>query len=166
VVVVPRLARSQTMFERFNEDARRAVFFARLKTLDRDGDMITSEDLLSGIVMAVPDVVVRFASQRTDALTPREVVEDFMRRLEDQPTWITRASKEIPFSVALRLVLERAIQEANDLGHKTVRPEHLLLGLLRDENTEAWRTLQEAGVRLREVRRILGEDPTDGSRAE
>lgn len=154
------------MFERFNEDARRAVFFARVSTSERDSDTITSEDLLSGIVIAVAGVLVRFASQPTDALTRAKAVEDFMLRLEDQPNWITRASKEIPFSVAVKLVLERAVQEADDLAHTTIRPEHLLLGLLRDENTEAWRTLQEAGVRLREVRRIMGEEPSDGSRAE
>jgi hypothetical protein len=34
------------MFERFTEDARRTLFFARAKTAQRGGDSITPEDLL------------------------------------------------------------------------------------------------------------------------
>ena len=33
------------MFERFTEEARTALFFARARTADRDGDAITSEDI-------------------------------------------------------------------------------------------------------------------------
>jgi hypothetical protein len=42
-----------------------------------------------------------------------------------------------------------------------VRPEHLLIGLLREEGTEVWRTLNEAGVTLREVRRVLSYEDVD-----
>lgn len=146
------------MFERFTEEARR-VLFARARTSERNGETITSEDLLGGIVVAAPNLVLRFASEHLDALTPRETAEDFMRRLfSDEATWVAKARKEIPFSAAVKLAVERAVQEADDLGDNSVRPEHLLLGLLRDEETLAWRTLHEAGVRLREVRRVLGED--------
>jgi hypothetical protein len=35
------------MFERFTETARHCVFFARLKTVERDGEEISAEDLLA-----------------------------------------------------------------------------------------------------------------------
>ena len=144
------------MFERFTEEAARALFFARAKTADRDGDAITSEDLLDGILMVAPEVVARFAPASASALTPPETIEEFMQR-PDEAAWRMRAGKEIRFSEGARLALERATQEADDLRHHDVRPEHLLLGILRDERTEAWRTLNESGVTLREMRRILGE---------
>jgi ATP-dependent Clp protease ATP-binding subunit ClpC len=147
------------MFERFTDEARRVLFFARARTSERNGETITPEDLLGGIVVAVPNLVPRFTSEQVDALTCRETAENFMQRLfSDEATWVARAQKEIPFSATVKLAVERAVQEADDLGDNSVRPGHLLLGLLRDEETLAWRTLHEAGVRLREVRRILGEE--------
>jgi ATP-dependent Clp protease ATP-binding subunit ClpC len=147
------------MFERFDEDARRSLFFARGVAAERDGDEITSEDLLGGIVMGAPHAVARFASQQTDNLVRRETGEQFLRRVfGDERAQTGAASKAIPFSAAVKLAIERGVQEADDLRHTTVLPEHLLLGLLRDEKTQAWRTLHEAGVSLREVRRIMGLD--------
>jgi hypothetical protein len=56
----------------------------------------------------------------------------------------------------LRAVLERAVEEAGALG--AIRPEHLVLGFLREESTKAWATLHSAGVRLRDVRRVLNDE--------
>jgi ATP-dependent Clp protease ATP-binding subunit ClpC len=146
------------MFERFTEDARRTLFFARAKTAQRYGDSITPEDLLGGILWATPKVIARLGPQATETLTPAETAGDFMSRIDHDQTLSAHTAKEIPFSVATRLALQRGGEEADDLGHNAIRPEHLLLGLLRDESTEAWRTLQQAGVTLRELRRMLAEE--------
>ena len=143
------------MFERFTDEARRALFYARARTAERDGDAITNEDLLDGLLLAAPDAITRFAA--ADALLPRETAEEFIERAERGDTWGRHARKEIPFSPSAKLVLDRALQEANDLGHADLRPEHLLVGLLPDEGSEAWRMLHEAGVRLTAVRRALAE---------
>jgi ATP-dependent Clp protease ATP-binding subunit ClpA len=149
------------MFERFTEPARRALFFARAKTSERDGDEISTEDLLGGLLLAVPDAVVRFAS--SDSLRPAETGEEFFDRVEHRsPEWMAKTRREIRFSAAAQTALLKTVEEADALGHTFIRLEHLLLGLLRDEGTEAWRTLHEAGVRLREVRRILGEEGDSG----
>lgn len=141
------------MFERFTEEATRALFFGRVQTADRDGDEITSEDLLGGILMGAPGAVAQLAPTLLPAAPP-EATEEFMQRGE---RWRMLTARQVPFSPDARLALERATQEADDLRHHDVRPEHLLLGILRDERTEAWRTLNESGVTLREMRRILGE---------
>jgi ATP-dependent Clp protease ATP-binding subunit ClpA len=149
------------MFERFTEEARRSLFFARAKTLERDGDAISTEDLLGGLLLATPDAIVRFAS--SDHLRPDETGEEFFERVgHRRPEWTAKASREIRFSAAASMALEKAVQEADALGHTFIRPEHLLLGLLRDEGTEAWRTLHGAGVSLRDVRRTLGEEGDRG----
>jgi ATP-dependent Clp protease ATP-binding subunit ClpC len=149
------------MFERFTEDARRALFFARNCAVERDGDTITPEDVLGGIMTAAPDVAARFASVSTEALTPRETGDSVLLRLREQARSITATSKEMPFSVSTRNVLERTEAEANGLGHRAIGPEHLLLGILRDEETEAWRVLHSAGMTLENVRRILREEPPE-----
>jgi ATP-dependent Clp protease ATP-binding subunit ClpC len=149
------------MFDRFTDHARRSLFFARAKTSERDGDEISTEDLLGGLLLAAPDSVVRFAS--ANQLAPSETGEEFFGRVMHRSReWGGKTSLEIPFSASVQRILQTAMEEADDLRHKAIRPEHLLLGLLRDENTDAWRTLHEAGVTLRDVRRILREEGDTG----
>jgi len=150
------------MFERFTEKARRALFYARARTVERDGDAISCEDLLDGLLLSAPNAVMRFASSTAEAPLSVETEEEFMRRCEGDDALRRRGAKEIPFSDAAKLALNRAIQEANDLGHKDVRPEHLLLGVLRDDKSEAWRRLHAAGVRLGTVRQLLADASRSG----
>jgi hypothetical protein len=94
---------------------------------------------------------------------PGETGEEFFDRIEaEDPEWGLKTSREIRFSAAATMALDKTVEEADALGHKFIRPEHLLLGFLRDEGTEAWRTLHAAGVSLREVRRILGDEGDTG----
>jgi hypothetical protein len=54
-----------------------------------------------------------------------------------------------------RKVVELARDEARQLGNPEVGPEHLLLGLLRDDHGTALRALRSAGVHLDEARRAV-----------
>ena len=147
------------MFER-SEAARRSLFFGRANSADRNA--LTPEDLLAGMLVAAPESVRRFASDPSTPLLASGTPDEFLARM-DHPEWRMRASREIRFAPATRGILERAIQEADALGHQDVTPEHLLLGLLRDEQTDAWRTLRGVEVTLREVRRALASAGTRGS---
>ncbi len=68
---------------------------------------------------------------------------------------------EIPFTPRAKKVLELAVEEAQNLGHTYVGTEHLLLGLLREEEGIAARVLENLGVKLSDVREevinLLGE---------
>jgi ATP-dependent Clp protease ATP-binding subunit ClpA len=153
------------MFERFTEDARKALLQARASASSRDGTSIEPEDLLHGILVAAPSAVARLADGDASAgasttgttadgdiaavpeATAREVQEAIGRH----------DSLGIPFSRTTSDALTWAAHEANVLGHRAIRAEHLVLGLLRGEGTKAWQTLDDAGVRLQEGRRILAE---------
>ncbi|MBP9127947.1 MAG: ATP-dependent Clp protease ATP-binding subunit, partial [Elusimicrobia bacterium] len=68
---------------------------------------------------------------------------------------------EIPFTPRAKKVLELAVEEAQNMGHNYVGTEHLLLGLIREEEGVAARVLENLGVRLDVVREevisLLGE---------
>jgi ATP-dependent Clp protease ATP-binding subunit ClpC len=142
------------MFDRFTDDARKALFFARFAAWARQSEQMEVEDLVAGIMRAAPSAVVRFASDDS-ALPPGR----FTRRMGQRATVGPALSVAMPFSAQFKLTLERSVAEADALGHHAIRPEHLVLGLLRDEDTNAWATLHRAGVGLREVRRVLKEEP-------
>jgi ATP-dependent Clp protease ATP-binding subunit ClpC len=141
------------MFDRFTDDARKALFFARFAAWARQSEQMEVEDLVAGIMRAAPSAVVRFASDDS-ALPPGR----FTRRMGQRATVGPALSVAMPFSAQFKLTLERSVAEADALGHHAIRPEHLVLGLLRDEDTNAWATLHRAGVSLREVRRVLKEE--------
>jgi hypothetical protein len=72
----------------------------------------------------------------------------------------------------IRRIVELAGQEAAALGHRYVGPEHLLLGILRDESALSSSVLRAHGVRLETARAALrsltgqgvvpGPRPSDG----
>ena len=134
------------MFERYTEAARRALFFARFKTTERDGDSISSEDLLAGIFLGAPEVVHKLTPSRPEALLPAETGQQFWERMTQNEEMEARSRKELPFSRAATQAIEMAVQEADALGHRRVHPEHLILALLRATDTDTYQRLLEAGV--------------------
>lgn len=60
-----------------------------------------------------------------------------------------------PVTEALRLVFERAEEEAGTRGSAVLYPEHLLLALTRDAGQPAGQLLAEAGVSVESVERAL-----------
>ena len=69
--------------------------------------------------------------------------------------------QDFPYTSQAKKVLELAMSEARELNHLYVGTEHLLLGLLREEEGVAAQVLTEAGVTLERARaetlRILGD---------
>jgi len=65
------------------------------------------------------------------------------------------ASVDLPLSQEARRILHAATEESERLGHRHIGTEHLLLGLLREENSLAAELLYERGLRLYQVREDL-----------
>jgi ATP-dependent Clp protease ATP-binding subunit ClpC len=130
------------MLERFTVLARQSLFFARRKADERNGDEIATQDLLGGLMMAAPNGVLRFASQDAEILRPAVTREQMLRRMRDEHGagggMNARMEREIPFSASVKVALVWAVREADDLRHRFIRPEHLLLSLLREEDTDEW----------------------------
>ena len=154
------------MFERFTEEARNTLFIARASASSRYAPRIEPEDMLHGILIAAPSAVARFAGHavKADALTSDPMAIGQMTGTvaatahEAQDAIRRHDSFGIPFSGMTRDTLTYAAQEADALGHRAIGVEHLVLGLLRAEGSQAWRTLHDAGVVLPEMRRALSEE--------
>ena len=83
------------MFERFTVLARQAVVCARYKAGERNGDNISTQDLLGGLMMAAPNGVLRFASQDFEILRPAVTREQMWKRMRDELAG-SGMSREIP----------------------------------------------------------------------
>ena len=69
---------------------------------------------------------------------------------------------QLPFTPRAKKVLELSVEEATNLGHNYIGTEHLLLGLIRENDGVAAQVLTTLGLKLEEVREevleLLGAD--------
>jgi ATP-dependent Clp protease ATP-binding subunit ClpC len=136
------------MFEKYTEKAKKVLFLARYEASQVGGRVIGSDHLLLGLIKEGDDLV-RDLFQRSG------VNVDLLRaELEARgPSGEKLAAPiEIPFSEETKKILACAEEEAERLLHPYVSDEHILLGLLRVEDSAAGRLLAEKGMRLYALR--------------
>ena len=136
------------MFERYTERARRGLFFARYEASQLGSITIETEHLLLGLIREGKGLTSRiFARAHFSLESIRKEVEG--RRVFHEKV---STSVEIPFSIETKRVLQFAADEANKLTHNYIGTEHLLLGILCEEQSVAASILMEKGMRLQTVR--------------
>jgi ATP-dependent Clp protease ATP-binding subunit ClpC len=136
------------VFERFTEGARAAVASAQSEARRLGHRQVGSEHLLLGLLSLDGSV----ASQ---ALTSVGVARDPARAAvaHDGGSGVLDPS-QIAFTSDAKRVLERSLREAVRLGHNYVGSEHLLLGVLREEDAAGFRVLQEMEVDTEALREL------------
>lgn len=139
------------MFERFTESARHALFFARYECSQLGSPTIELEHLLLGIVR-VSHSVTGSVLARLDC-SPETLRRDIEQRSKTQNT--LPESAEVPFAVSTKLALNEAAAEADELGTDYIGPEHLLLGVLRQDGSAAASLLASHGLRLDDAREVV-----------
>jgi ATP-dependent Clp protease ATP-binding subunit ClpC len=142
------------MFERYNEKARRVVFFARYEASQFGSPYIETEHLLLGLLREDKALTNRF-------LRAHAAVESIRKQIEAHTTIREKVSTsvDLPLSNESKRVLAYAAEEAERLSNKHIGPEHLLLGLLREEKCFAAEMLTERGLKLAAVRDDLAGNP-------
>ncbi|MCZ6650610.1 MAG: ATP-dependent Clp protease ATP-binding subunit [Acidobacteria bacterium] len=139
------------MLEKFTEKAKRILFLARYEASQTGSKVIGTEHMLLGIIKENEDI--------TAELLARSNINVDLLRAELEARGPSRertaTSVEIPFSDEVKRVLGFAEEEAERLLHPSIGTEHLLLGLLREENSTAGRVLTEKGMSLYMVREDL-----------
>ena len=135
------------MFEKYNEKARRALFFARYEASKLGSRVIEAEHVLLGILREGEETVMKLFSRFE--LKPDEV----RREIEGERVFVERVSStaDLPLSEETKKVLAYAAHEAEGMGHGAVGSEHLLIGILRVE-CPAMRVLTQGGLDLYAVR--------------
>ncbi len=136
------------MIEQFTEKAKRVLFLARYEATQRGAPVIGTEHVLIGLLRE-DDALARELFHRSN------ISVDLLRsELENRQGALLQGSRgvDIPFSEEAKRVLECAQEEARGIMSPTVDVEHLLLGLIRVDDSPAGRILAERGMRLYTVR--------------
>ncbi len=144
------------MFERFTDRARKVMALANQEAQRFNHDYIGTEHILLGLVKEGSGVGASVLKNLgVDLRGVRREVEQLTKR---GPELVTMGN--IPQTPRAKHVIEYALEESRDLNHNYVGTEHLLLGLLREQDGVAAQVLANLGVRLevarREVLQLLG----------
>ena len=133
------------MFEQYSEKARRAIFFARYECSNYGSPQIESEHLLLGLLRETVLLQRLLKTGRESIEVLRKEIENHIIR---RAPIVTNAN--LPITADCKRILGFAAEEAS-LIHQ-VQPEHLLIGLLREETCLGARILQAHEVTLERVR--------------
>ena len=137
------------MFERYTEKARRVIFFARYEALQYGSQLIAPEHILLGLMREDKTITARFFPYRKSV-----TVEAVRREVEERIVLRERIpqSVELHLSPESKKILIYANEESRALRNRHIGPEHLLLGLIREEKSAAAEILYQFGLRLKDVR--------------
>jgi ATP-dependent Clp protease ATP-binding subunit ClpC len=149
------------MFERYSEAARRVVFSAKRIAHQIGSPKIETEHLLLGLLRTDKSLAHRFLGSPWAAEDVWQEIEQSQAIREKIP-----GPKELPLSNECKRVLAFAAEEADLRSNKQICTEHLLLGLLREDESFAARILCERGVDLIPMRHDLVRIPHDDSATE
>jgi ATP-dependent Clp protease ATP-binding subunit ClpC len=137
------------MFERYTERSRRVIFFARYEALQYGSPVIAPEHILLGLVREDKTITSRFFPFRhnfnTDTI--RKEIEDRIVVRDRIPQ-----STELHLSPETKKTLFYANEESRGLKSRSIGPEHILLGLIREESSTAAEILFKFGLRAQDIR--------------
>lgn len=144
--------------QRAKELLGRTIEKARL----RGSSFVDTEDLLLEITTDdVVDRIFRELGVKVQLLVA--YLEENMPKVRNQQ------SDQMDLSPRMKQALQLAFQESMEIGHSYVGPEHLLLGILRENDGFGARTLQKYGVSMvtarQAVLKIVGKGDEEGNKA-
>jgi ATP-dependent Clp protease ATP-binding subunit ClpA len=130
------------MFDEYTPEARRSVFFARATARQLGSDTVEGVHLLLGIAREDIALLNRFLSPSVSESTLRDEITNGV----STSSAALQQIGDIPFSSESERVFSLAAEEATRMSQQRVGIEHLLLGLLREENSVAARMLRGRGA--------------------
>src|SRR5580658_7915294 len=137
------------MWQRFTERARKVVFYAQEEAQRFGEGYVSTEHLLLGLVRESDSVAARVLEKLGVSLNRiRSEVEKQLPRGDARP------SQDMTLTPRAKRVIDLAYDEARTLENNYIGTEHLLLGLIREGDGLAGRTLAKLSVEIGAARKL------------
>ncbi|MSR78924.1 MAG: hypothetical protein EXS59_02140 [Candidatus Taylorbacteria bacterium] len=136
------------MYERFTDRARKVMQLANAEAHRLNHHYVGTEHVLIGLIKAgsSPGIDV-FYNLNID---PDKILSDLGKIIASGTDPVT--DEKLPHTPRLKRVIEFAIEESRGFNHSHVGTEHLLLGILREQEGVAAQVLMNLGVTLEGAR--------------
>ena len=136
------------MYERFTDRARKVMQLANQEAQRFNHEYIGTEHMLLGLVKEGTGVAANVLKNLDVDL--RKIRLEVEKLVQSGPEMITMG--KLPQTPRAKKVIEFSMEEARNLNHSFVGTEHILLGLLREQEGVAAQVLMNLGLKLDEVR--------------
>ena len=136
------------MFDRFTDRAKKVMSFARQEAMKFNHEYIGTEHILLGLVQEGSGVAANVLKNMSIDL--EKIRHEVEKIVKTGPSMVTMG--QLPFTPRAKKVLELSMEEASQLSHNYIGTEHLLLGLIRENEGIAAQVMMNLGVKLDEVR--------------
>src|SRR5882724_6198253 len=136
------------MYERFTDRARKVMQLANQEAQRFNHEYIGTEHILLGLVKEGTGVAANVLKNLDIDL--RKIRLEVEKIVQAGPDMVTMG--KLPQTPRAKKVIEYSIEEARTLNHNYVGTEHLLLGLLREQEGVAAQVLMNLGLKLDDVR--------------
>jgi len=146
------------MYERFTDRARKVMQLANQEAQRFNHEYIGTEHILLGLVKEGSGVAANVLKNLDIDL--RKIRSEVEKIVQAGPDMVTMG--KLPQTPRAKKVIEYSMEEARQLNHNYVGTEHILLGLLREQEGVAAQVLMNLGLKLEDVREevlnLLGHD--------
>jgi ATP-dependent Clp protease ATP-binding subunit ClpC len=146
------------MFDKFTDRARKVIALARQEAERLNNDYIGTEHVLMGLIKEGSGVAANILENMN--IDPEKVLAEIEKVVQPGSNMVTMG--QLPFTPRTKKMLEYSLEEMRNLGHNYIGTEHLLLGLIRENDSEAAQVMIAMGIELEKVRKevlkILGAD--------
>ncbi len=136
------------MYERFTDRARKVMQLANQEAQRFNHEYIGTEHILLGLIKEGSGVAANVLKNLDVDL--RKIRLEVEKLVQSGPDMVTMG--KLPQTPRAKKVIEYSMEEARNLGHNYVGTEHILLGLLREQEGVAAQVLMNLGLKLEEVR--------------
>jgi ATP-dependent Clp protease ATP-binding subunit ClpC len=136
------------MFERFTDRARKVMQLANQEAQRFNHEYIGTEHILLGLVKEGSGVAANVL--RNLDIDLRKIRLEVEKLVQSGPEMVTIG--KLPHTPRAKKVIEYSMEEARNLNHNYVGTEHILLGLLREQDGVAAQVLMNLGMKLEDVR--------------
>jgi ATP-dependent Clp protease ATP-binding subunit ClpC len=136
------------MYERFTDRARKVMQLANQEAQRFNHEYIGTEHVLLGLIKEGSGVAANVLKNLDVDL--RKIRLEVEKLVQSGPDMVTMG--KLPQTPRAKKVIEYSMEEARHLNHNYVGTEHILLGLLREQEGVAAQVLMNLGLKLEEVR--------------
>jgi ATP-dependent Clp protease ATP-binding subunit ClpC len=136
------------MYERFTDRARKVMQLANQEAQRFNHEYIGTEHILLGLVKEGSGVAANVLKNLEVDL--RKIRLEVEKLVQSGPEMVTVG--KLPQTPRAKKVIEYSMEEARNLNHSYVGTEHILLGLLREQEGVAAQVLMNLGLKLEDVR--------------
>ena len=136
------------MYERFTDRARKVMQLANQEAQRFNHEYIGTEHVLLGLIKEGSGVAANVLKNLDVDL--KKIRLEVEKLVQSGPDMVTMG--KLPQTPRAKKVIEYSMEEARNLNHNYVGTEHILLGLLREQEGVAAQVLMNLGLKLEEVR--------------